>query len=272
MEDIGGYSCFLTATKTLKKEDVIAQLTRIRGVGEKVALQLYAKGARSIRDVTSMDGIAESIRLYATYIDDIERIIPNKVVENLIVWLEAITMQIGIDDKRLSSIKEVLPVGAYRRGRESSHDIDVLFIYESEGDKITEGLMDIINKKEQFKGVLAMGKSELDFLLQLDGYVRVVEIYLAPSSERGSALIHTTGPREFGVALRELAKAKGMKFSQHGLVDRETKISKAQETERLIFEVLGINYINPSDRDDQEVIKGIYEEAAHVVGRSKKKK
>lgn len=235
------------------KEDAIRDLMRIRGIGKELAEKYYESGIRSIKDVIESGIVKESIRMYAKYIDDIEKKIPLKTVEAFANWLDVYLMT----DNSIN-VLEVIPVGSYRRNIVSTHDIDFLVI-RGESSNVIEKIEELLKKRKEYIATLEKGEHQYDFIMKIKNIARVIEIYTAPVVERGSALIHTTGPKEFGIALRMLARSRNLKFNQHGLFDRSSRIVIARETEKDIFKALGLKYISPDMRGDEDVIKNIYE-------------
>ena len=71
---------------------------------------------------------------------------------------------------------------------------------------------------------------------------RRIDIVIVPIDELGSTLIQWTGNDLFNRRLRQSAKAKGMKLSQHGLflVEHDGSVNRiASKTEMEVFEALG---------------------------------
>lgn len=290
--------------KTRSKEDIIRELLRVRGVGEKLAEEMYAQGIHSIEQLAKAPGVPERIRLFAKYYKDIEAEIPGAVVENFTAWIDVAALK--KEHPALMHVEEVISVGAYRRGLTSFHDIDILVLVSERAssaaaarnrlkppqlpvalpalpatsaesatldppsDKTAEGIESItkevigayastVEALPQYRGEVARGNTIYEFLIQLAGKVRVVELYFASAEDRGSALMHWTGPSTFNILIRKRAKARGMKLSQHGLfrlVNGEL-IKIASKTEASIFKALGLRYYSPSERMLKETMYDI---------------
>ncbi len=76
-----------------------------------------------------------------------------------------------------------------------------------------------------------------------------VDISFVSAEVWGAALCHYTGPMEENVRLRAIAKVKGLKLSQLGLVERESGRLVAGATEQSIYAALGVPYVEPAMRD-----------------------
>ena len=218
--------------RLVTREEVVTSLQRVRGIGENLASTLFDRGVRTIKDLLRREDVSHAIRLCARYVDDIEQTIPRKMVKAFFDWMNATFLGEG----------EVMLVGSFRRGKTSTHDIDLLFI---------DPPLDLSRRVEKAKGFIATlssGEWSFDTLIRIGGKVRVVEIYKAPSLERGAALLHTTGPALFNIILRKKAKVNGMLLSQHGLF-RDEKLLAAKSEED-IMAALDIPFVRPEDRDD----------------------
>ena len=59
-----------------------------------------------------------------------------------------------------------------------------------------------------------------------------------------------TGPAMYNIHKRRLAKTKGYKLNEYGLYKRDTNEKVAGETEHSIYEALGWNYKEPTEREN----------------------
>lgn len=76
-----------------------------------------------------------------------------------------------------------------------------------------------------------------------------LDIFHAPASEWGSALVHFTGGRDFNIRLRARARARGYTLSQHG-ARRTISGGKLRRfrTEKKLFEFFGYRWHAPNER------------------------
>lgn len=252
------------------KEEVIADLMRVRGIGENYANELYEQGIRSVKDLIATPKIHESIRLLARYIDDTERELSVDRVKRFLAWLETLIMQEAYNDpdSPLMRVEDVIAAGAHRRGLPSSHDIDVVIVVSDstpplpserkrEDGSVSDSLRDLLSRHQSYLGQLMRGDLKYSFLWKIDGKATITDVILCASSERGSALIHATGPSTLNILLRKRANAMGMTLSEHGLFKEEgdRKILIHSGTEEGIFEALKLPFIEAKDRDSDEAKK-----------------
>lgn len=133
--------------------------------------------------------------------------------------------------------------GSLRRGKGEVSDIDIVAL-----PKIVflgENPFFIALKTLGFKG-----KTRWERTWPSEGSHLKIEVNIAKSvDEWGSQLLHHTGPYQFNILLRGLAKQKGWKLSQYGLFDAsDRRIAGASESE--VLKMLGLRMIYPEERDD----------------------
>lgn len=170
--------------------------------------------------------------------------------------------------------------GGYRRGKTESNDVDVLFTHPDDGKEkgALQKLLDSLQQAGLVTDVLyvAMTDSKRDSSMQhfhashmdpLDKAFTVwkspangkdrmrdihrrVDLIAAPKKYYACAILGWSGSTTFERDLRLWAdKKKGMKFDSGGLWMRATSKEVLVNTEREIFEVLGLDYIPPEWRN-----------------------
>ncbi len=130
--------------------------------------------------------------------------------------------------------------GSLRRRKETVRDIDILMVSEK-ADKV----MDVFVSLPQVKEVLAHGKTRSSIRTSDDIQVdcRVVE-----AKSYGAALLYFTGSKNFNIKIRQLAIKKGLKINEYGVFKGGRFICGGSERE--IFSLLGLAYIEPELRED----------------------
>jgi DNA polymerase (family 10) len=78
-----------------------------------------------------------------------------------------------------------------------------------------------------------------------------VDLRIGKPKELGSLLQHFTGSGRHNAALRELAVRRGLHVSEHGVLDDGDGRQRAYETEREVYERLGLAYVEPELREDR---------------------
>jgi len=85
-------------------------------------------------------------------------------------------------------------------------------------------------------------------------------------SSFGAALQYFTGSKDHNIALRRLAQAKGFKLNEYGLwrLDGKKEIKIVSRTEKVIYETLGLSYLEPEIRENTGEIEAAIQEARGV--------
>lgn len=160
-------------------------------------------------------------------------------------------------------------VGSYRRGEVSSGDIDIIMSspsYENvdgTDPHLLREVYDKLNDEEILYEKLSLGR--VKFMGAYKGafdnrgegtIMRKIDIRLVPYSSFPTALMHSTGSKEFNVLMRSRALSFGLSLSEYGLQDIKTKEYIDVSSEEDIFEELMVLYISPEDRTrDVELVR-----------------
>jgi len=224
----------------------IDELQRVEGLGPKGIKFLYKK--LKIKNLEELEKAAKANKLI-----DFEGWGAKKE-ENILKGIEFIKKGSGryplgqvlplineIKD-RLSSLKEakkVIVAGSVRRWKETVGDADILVISDN-----PKPIMDFFVKMQEVGKIYGKGdtKSTIKLKNGMDVDIRVVE-----EKSYGAALNYFTGSKEHNVALRQIAKDKGLKLSEYGLF-KENKFI-AGRTEEELYKALGLRYIEPELRE-----------------------
>ena len=130
---------------------------------------------------------------------------------------------------------KVAVCGSLRRMRPIVGDVDVIAVPKEQG-----GALEAIKRL----GGTAVNVSGW---LLLDGVS--VDIGFVSGEAWGAALCHSTGPKEENVRLRAIARARGLKLSQKGLLRRDTGEMVAGAKEEEVYAALDEPYVPPEWRD-----------------------
>jgi DNA polymerase/3'-5' exonuclease PolX len=142
--------------------------------------------------------------------------------------------------------------GSYRRGKATSNDIDILLSHPTKNytrefvNKLKESGFIVDDLTDKDYDVKYMGFSKF-----LDNPVRRLDIKFVPQESYYSALLHFTGPGNFNQQIRELAHHLGYLLNEYGLykLEGEKRIKLPINSEKDIFDALGLEYIEPSKRE-----------------------
>jgi DNA polymerase/3'-5' exonuclease PolX len=280
----------LSTNKSFKLDE-INKLQLITGIGPKGAHKLYDNGytlekllheleqvaqGNDPRDISIEDIIktAEEMNLYIKdmthhqlvglkYFHDIDERIPRSEMKKIETKLK----------KHIKKIDEDLVVticGSYRRGRQTSGDIDILITHpdlETQEDIDEDGedyLIDIIKKLTK-SGLLVdhlttlgttkyMGVSRLS--KKHKG--RRIDIRFVARNDYAPALLYFTGSKTFNQKMRAEALKKGYTINEYGIYKLKKKngnfIHKKGEkvdvkSEKDIFDLVGMEYLEPEERE-----------------------
>jgi DNA polymerase (family 10) len=78
-----------------------------------------------------------------------------------------------------------------------------------------------------------------------------VDLKIVAPDQFGNLLQHFTGSKEHNMALRDAAVRKGLHVSEYGVLDDATGETHRCETEEQVYELLGLEYIEPELRENR---------------------
>lgn len=144
--------------------------------------------------------------------------------------------------------------GSYRRGAQSSGDIDVL-IHTTVNGSTEVALNDFVASLKSagyIKADLAFGKSKYMGIAKLpDSLVsRRIDIMITGSDEYYFSLLYFTGSDEFNKDMRSYALEKGYSLNEKGIKDVKSGslVRGVFDSERAIFTFLGLEFVAPHKR------------------------
>jgi DNA polymerase beta len=148
-------------------------------------------------------------------------------------------------------------VGSYRRGAESSGDIDVLLTLpdeltaEEQGELFVE-MVSLFKEADYIVDTLSSGPTKFLGYCRIDEEhpVRRLDLLMIPQSEYACAILYFTGSQQFNVAFRAYALDKGYTLNEHRLQATKAGVPAVPSlsTEKDIFDFLGLAYVEPTMR------------------------
>ena len=127
--------------------------------------------------------------------------------------------------------------GSYRRGKPDSGDIDVVFIPKSIEEY--ENWFDNL-ELEKKKGLLANN-------ILIDDVQ--IDLFMAAENSYATMVMTWTGSRGFNIVMRGKLNDQGYVYTRHGIYDQKTgKMLQGIDTEKDIFDLAKISYVNPASR------------------------
>lgn len=230
----------------------IEELISVEGIGPKVAWGLYQK--LKIKDLKTLEKVAKA--------GEISKLpgFTKKTEKNILRGIEFLKKSKGRHllgdvlplarkiEKRLQKIKEIKRIsiaGSVRRMKETIGDLD--FIATS---KNPAKVMDFFVSMPEVVGIYEQGNKMSSVRLNnnMDADLKIVGV-----NQFGSALHHFTGDKYHNIALRKLAKKKNLKINEYGVF--RGKKCLASKTEKDIYRVLGLQYIEPELRTNRGEIE-----------------
>ena len=133
-------------------------------------------------------------------------------------------------------VEKMMACGSYRRGAQMIGDIDFVVILK---DGYT--LPQILPPNQ---GINWVGEQKAQVII--DG--EKVDFRVTTPEAWGATILYFTGPADFNIKYRWMAKKRGLKLSEYGLFKRDTDEYIAGATEADIFTALGRPYRDPADR------------------------
>lgn len=129
--------------------------------------------------------------------------------------------------------------GSFRRGRETVGDLDILVTSDDPARAF-----DVFSSLPEVREVRLRGGTKETVVLRsgLQVDLRVVE----PASF-GAALIYFTGSKDHNVQIRSLAKERGLRVNEYGVLRGEERV--AGRTEEEVYAALGLAWIPPELRE-----------------------
>ena len=140
--------------------------------------------------------------------------------------------------KALEPLCEVVTLaGSIRQGKEMIGDIDIVVIPKDDPSVFLEQVKDVIEYEYgATKKIFGMFQG------------RPINIFVTSQPSYGASLYQCTGPMKYNLRMRKLAKSRGMKLNEYGLWNVDTGEQLAGQSEYSIFEVLDLEYQEPTAR------------------------
>jgi DNA polymerase beta len=245
-------------------------LKGVHGIGDAKAKELVAAGIKTIAQLRTAAAANKKLlnKTQATglqYYDDIMKRIPRAELEQH----EALLL------KELPAGMKGTVVGSYRRGAESSGDIDVLLTMDAQQPERTKAFHAFVKKlrdKPYIIEELSKGDQKNLSIVRLtpESTARRLDLLVIPVEQLPYALLYFTGNPEFNVGFRKHALKQGYTLNEHEMkLTGKVEGAKAVPplaTEEDVFAFLGLAYKAPQERTGSGAV-----EAAKAASPPKKK-
>ncbi|KAI1736924.1 hypothetical protein F4680DRAFT_243926 [Xylaria scruposa] len=231
----------------------------IYGVGAPTAHRWAQMGYRTLDDLRTKAELAKNQQLGVDHYDDLLTRIPRAEVKALGDYVKDVAATI---DRRI----ELIIGGSYRRGAESSGDIDMILTKDGSSSPqdlsaFLDNLVETLTEQgfltaavashrrtggNKWHGCCVLPKAA--FLGPKESYRpiwRRIDFLLVPQTEIGAALLYFTGNDLFNRSMRLLARRKGMRLNHRALSGPGVYEGR---DEKKIFEILGVQWREPHER------------------------
>ncbi|RYO82338.1 hypothetical protein DL763_008278 [Monosporascus cannonballus] len=258
------------------ENNILSLFSKIYGVGKSQANKWVSQGYRTLEDLQEKAKLSTNQRIGIERFDDLNERIPRWEVEALAAVVREAAR--GVD----ASVEFIIG-GSYRRGSDSSGDIDL--IITKKGTRSSQELLPFLEKlikRLTDDGFLTAALAsfsenankghgskwhgccvlpETAFPKDKGKYRpiwRRIDLLLVPETEFGAALIYFTGNDIFNRSIRFLASKKGLRLNQRGLFKNVLRGKRGVtytegdllegRNEKRIFELLGVKWREPHER------------------------
>lgn len=226
----------------------VTELLHVPGLGPKRAALLWheldietpaqlieAARAGRIRElpgfgVKTETNIREAVEAHLSQARRFPREYARRQAEPLLAWLAG---------ARGGATAEL--AGSYRRGNATVGDLDILLVAVDGSDAMRRFIA-----YPEVAEVLAQGPTRASVVLT--GGLQV-DLRSVPPESHGAALCYFTGSKAHNIALRRIARERGLKLNEYGVFRGAERIAGATEEE--VYRALGLKWISPESREDR---------------------
>ncbi|MFH0970752.1 MAG: DNA polymerase/3'-5' exonuclease PolX [Candidatus Diapherotrites archaeon] len=230
----------------------VEEMLNVPGLGPKKAAQLYKKlkidsiekleKAVKGEKIRTLSGFGEkSEGDILTGLAIVKKGMERKPIGMILPYARSIVDEI----KKIQGVTDAELAGSLRRRKETVKDMDIV-VFTQNPEKVSKQL----TKLREAKTVIRIGEKMTSVRfnngLQSDMRMLSPELY-------GSGMVHFTGSKEHGIALRERAIKMGMKFSEYGLMKGKKIIASKKEED--VYKGIKLPFIPPELRENDGEIE-----------------
>jgi len=219
----------------------------IHGIGSVKAKELMNMGFKTIDDIKNcktIDNYLNETQLKGLkYYEHIIKKIPYLEIFKHEKHLKQILNDID-------NTAELTIAGSFRRGKETSGDIDILIKTPSvKNISIFDAFLDKLNESYMIE-TLSRGKKKFMGICKLTNICRRIDIMFTKPEEYPFAILYFTGSKEFNVKMRGELLEKKLSLNEYGIKDLSNNkpVKHGCKTEEEVFKYLGYDYVHPHER------------------------
>jgi DNA ligase (NAD+) len=233
-----------------EKNNPVNILADVYGIGPKKAKELVEKGIISISQLRENQQMLNDIqKVGLKYYEDILKRIPRSEIE------QYETVFVNNFKKVATPTSRFEIVGSYRRGAQTSGDIDV--IITSDTPEVFINFINELIKEKLILEVLSRGNTKCLVIAKIPGSdsVRRVDFLYTSPEEYPFSVLYFTGSKIFNTVMRHQALQMGVTMNEHGIYKMESKkkgdkVDHVFKDEKDIFDYLNMEYKTPIERVD----------------------
>ncbi len=147
--------------------------------------------------------------------------------------------------RRAPGVKRIDIAGSYRRFRDTVGDLDILAIARK-GKPVIEHF----TACDEVENVLSAGATRATVVLRSG---LQVDLRVVAAISYGAALHYFTGSRAHNIAIRRMARKRGLKINEYGVFRRDRRV--AGKTEEEVYAAVGLPWIAPELRENRGEIE-----------------
>jgi hypothetical protein len=248
--------CSTIDCDNLDKKNLKDELLSIVGVGSSLVDKLLKDlKITSVKDFiklvnTNKIKVSKTVELGIKYYKKLKFNIPRQEITKTLDFLQKQIYQ--IDDFLIIQI-----CGSYRRQRLTSNDIDLLITTPliltpdlKEEEKIIQSVVAKLRSSNFLIDDITPSATNkyMGFCNYLKFPVRRIDIRFIPFLSWYPGILYFTGSKNLNLTMRNKAKKLGYKLNEYGLFKGTKNIYVESEEE--IFNLLGMKYLEPQERND----------------------
>ena len=242
----------LAEIKITKKDEaflkIINDLEETYGIGKKTAYDLFKNyNIKSIDELKKkVDNgeieVSDVIKKGLKYVGKINTNIDRKIVDKVLDYL--LDILLNINPELFGTI-----CGSYRRQKQTVGDIDFIVTYPHKNNNYFRDILNIlINKGFIIESLTGEDvKSKFMGIFKFNGIIGRIDIRYIDYESYYYALLYFTGNKDFNRNMRMVAISHGYRLNEYGLYKNKKSFKVTSEKE--IFDLLGLEYLQPQNRN-----------------------
>nr|CAD29091.1 chimeric DNA-directed DNA polymerase bf4-18 [synthetic construct] len=261
------------ATGKLRKLEKIRQddtsssinfLTRVTGIGPSAARKLVDEGIKTLEDLRkNEDKLNHHQRIGLKYFEDFEKRIPRLIQGKKIVNHLRSRLAFEYNGQLIKILSKNIVAGSFRRGAESSGDMDVLLTHpnftseSSKQPKLLHRVVEQLRIKGLSFSVKVCGERKCVLFIEWEKKTYQLDLFTAlaePKDQYYCGVLYFTGSDIFNKNMRAHALEKGFTINEYtirplgvtGVAGEPLPVDSEQD----IFDYIQWRYREPKDRSE----------------------